>query len=189
MVQGSNIDEPPILMFTRPFRCPAGDAKCCCFQEVAVTDGAGTDLGHAIERCYCCVPGFSTESPGAGGKFVPEYDFHQPTCCGGMMVNCCAQGLCNCRIPFLIYPPGGDEASVLKSSGSTPVPGQTGVPDAQITKVWSGLATELFTDADTFELKAPDDSDANGKARLIGATLMINQLFFEGGKDENGAGN
>jgi len=37
----------------------------------------------------------------------------------------------------------------------------------------------MFTDADQFELKAPDKCTAQGKARLIGTTLLINQLWFE----------
>lgn len=73
---------------------------------------------------------------------------------------------------------------MLKSNGSTPVPGIEGVPDAQITKIWSGLGAELFSDADTFELKAPDGADPGAKARLIGATLLVNQVFFESQKGE-----
>lgn len=104
-----------------------------------------------------------------------------------MCVNCFAQGCCNCRIPFYIYPPMGTEEQVLVSTGSTPVPGVEGTPMAQITKIWVGLATEMFTDADTFEVKCPDNSDVADKARLIGATLILNQLFFEKSGGEEGA--
>merc|ERR1711998_453630 len=106
---------------------------------------------------------------------------------GGMCVNVCAQGCCNCRIPFLVYKGGESSEShaALKSPKSTPVPGQEGPPDAQICKIWSGLGTELFTDADTFEMKAPEGSNWESKTRLIGATLLLNQIFFEG-SDENG---
>lgn len=189
MVAGQDINAPAILTFHRPFRCIAGGGKCCCYQEVNVAAGpkaeeGGTPLGKAIEGFYCCVPSFKTVT--ADGTH--EYDFHQPTCCGGMMVNCCAQGCCNCRIPFLIYKAGGAESDTIPSSGSTPVPGfENEQPQAQITKVWGGLAQEMFTDADIFELKAPDGAAPDAKARLIAGTLMINQLFFEK-KDEDGAG-
>lgn len=103
------------------------------------------------------------------------------------MVNPCAQGCCNCRIPFLIYPPNGTEDQVLKSTGSDPVPNQEGHPDAQICKIWSGLGNELFTDADKFEFKAPDNATIEAKASLIGATQLLNQLFFEGGDKGGGA--
>ena len=67
----------------------------------------------------------------------------------------------------------------LKSQSSKPIPGTDGAPDAQISKVWAGLAMEAFTDVDKFEFKAPDGCTPQGKARLIASTLLINQLFFE----------
>jgi len=97
-----------------------------------------------------------------------------------MCVNVCAEGCCSCRIPFYFYPPNGKDDEVLISTGSTPSPAAPGeTPKAQITKIWTGLGQELFTDADTFECKCPDGADAGKKARIIGATLLINQLFFE----------
>ena len=58
-----------------------------------------------------------------------------------MCVNCCAEGCCNCRIPFYIFP-----QSDTKGTKDTNV--------GFITKIWSGLGTELFTDADKFEVCA-----------------------------------
>merc|ERR1712139_326000 len=178
MAAGQDIGAPAILNFERPFRCPVSNCKCCCYQEVMTKGGDGAPMGNFVEKMWFCVPDFAINNE-AGNH---EYDIHQPTCCGGAVVNCCAQGCCNCRIPFLIYPggQGGDEAAVLKSPKSSPVPGMEGAPDAQICKIWSGLATELFTDADTFEVKAPDGSSWQQKSRLIGATLLLNQVFFEG---------
>lgn len=49
----------------------------------------------------------------------------------------------------------------------------------EITKVWAGVKNELLG-ADKFECTFPIDSKPDAKARLIAATLMINQLFFEG---------
>ena len=102
-----------------------------------------------------------------------------------MCVNCCSQGCCNCRIPFFIYPPSGTEEQAFISTGSGKVPGEEKEPHAQITKVWTNMTTELFTDADTFEVKCPDGADEADKARLISATLMLNQLFFEKQKNDN----
>ena len=55
------------------------------------------------------------------------------------------------------------------------------INDGKIAKVWSGLGTELFSDATNFELEFPKEDAANysGKARLLGAVFLINQLFFE----------
>merc|ERR1711998_778142 len=88
LAAGTDINAAAVLTFSRPFRCPAGPEKCCCYQEVAVSAGpkveeGGIDLGKAIETCFCFVPGYKTVDP-AG---THEYDFHQPTCCGGCYVN------------------------------------------------------------------------------------------------------
>ena len=58
------------------------------------------------------------------------------------------------------------------------------VPKAQICTIWTGLKLELFTDADTFEVRCPDNSDVPDKARMIAATLLINQLYFERSKND-----
>lgn len=180
MAEGADINGPTFLEFERPFRCMPGACKCCCFQEVMVSDGNKASLGGIREVCWYCVPNYQLyKTPES-----PEYDLHMPTCCGGMMVNLCAQGCCNCRIPFYFYKPGGDEETAALSSKSSPVPGmENETPKAQICKVWSGLTNELFTDVDTFEVKCPDGSDEGTKARMIGATLMLNQLYFESDKN------
>ena len=46
-------------------------------------------------------------------------------------------------------------------------------------KIWAGVEKELLTDADTFICEFPDDADAELKTTLVGATFMINQLYFE----------
>ena len=61
-----------------------------------------------------------------------------PTCMGGMLPNLCAEGLCNCRVPFYVFPP----------TGGTTKDDKIGF----ITKIWAGLGTELFTDAAKFEV-------------------------------------
>ena len=93
-----------------------------------------------------------------------------PTCCGGMCVNVCAEGCCNLRIPFYIY----------KADNDTP-----GAQVGSITKVWGGLAKEIFTDADTFECTFPPDASPNIKASMVGATFLLNQVFFESPKPAN----
>merc|ERR1711865_48708 len=177
--QSDNIENiPGILNFSRPFACRLGPCKCCCFQEVTTTDANGLLLGGIKEQFWCCVPKFTIFGP----KEEPMYDLHQPTCCCGQCVNCCAEGCCNCRIPFYLYPPEGDDNSNLIATGATCAEGVDPPAKAQICKIWSGFTSELFTDADTFEVKCPDDADHVKKAVLIGTTLMINQVFFEGNR-------
>ena len=49
----------------------------------------------------------------------------------------------------------------------------------KITKEWGGLAKEGFTDADTFRLVYPNDSDIKLKALFLGAAFLIDFRFFE----------
>ena len=43
----------------------------------------------------------------------------------------------------------------------------------KISKQWSGLAKEMFTDADNFGIQFPMDLDVKAKACLLGACLLI----------------
>ena len=48
----------------------------------------------------------------------------------------------------------------------------------KISKQWSGLAKEMFTDADNFGIQFPMDLDVKAKACLLGACLLIVSLFL-----------
>ena len=48
----------------------------------------------------------------------------------------------------------------------------------QITKQWSGLAKEVFTDADNFGVTFPMDLDVKAKATTLGAVFLIVSFFF-----------
>lgn len=62
----------------------------------------------------------------------------------------------------------------------------TGVEIGKISKQWSGLARELFTDADFFGISFPMDLDVNIKAIMLGACFLIDAMFFEkSGRREN----
>lgn len=49
----------------------------------------------------------------------------------------------------------------------------------RISKQWGGLLREAFTDADDFGLQFPVDLDVKVKAVLLGATFLIDYMFFE----------
>ena len=151
----------------RPCAWPLACCKCCCFQELIVKAANGAPIGKIVEDQWVCVPSFKV----VDADEALQYNLHQPTCCCGMCVDLCAEGCCSCRIPFNIYEPGKHAA---------------GQEVGQVVKVWSGLATEVFTDADKFELRFPANADAQTKTRLLGATFLINQLFFEGKKGDDG---
>ena len=49
----------------------------------------------------------------------------------------------------------------------------------KITKKWSGLAKEAFTDADNFAVEMPPGKDAETKSVLLGAVFLIDFVHFE----------
>ena len=49
----------------------------------------------------------------------------------------------------------------------------------KITKQWSGIEKEFFTDAQNFGVTFPIDLDVKMKATLLGATFLIDFMYFE----------
>ena len=56
---------------------------------------------------------------------------------------------------------------------------QNGASRGKITKKWSGLLKEGFTDADNFNIDFPADADSNKKALLLGIIFLIDFVHFE----------
>ena len=48
----------------------------------------------------------------------------------------------------------------------------------KITKQWSGLMKEAFTDADNFGVSFPMDMNVKTKATLFGAVFLIDFMYF-----------
>jgi hypothetical protein len=167
ITMGGNPGGEVLMSMDRPFRLSQGPCNLnqyCCNDTVcgnpviSFNGGDASKLGKAEIPMYCCYPNIAVTNE-AGGH---EYDVHMPLCCGDMCVNCCAEGLCNCKIPFYVYKPGDTENQVGK-----------------IIKLWRGMGTELLSDADTFQVTYPEDATPEQRARLLGTTIFINVLFFE----------
>lgn len=58
----------------------------------------------------------------------------------------------------------------------------------RISKEWSGLLKEAFTDMDNFGITFPMDLDVRCKATLIGAAFLIDYMFFEKKANEESDG-
>ncbi|XP_057595093.1 phospholipid scramblase 2 isoform X1 [Hippopotamus amphibius kiboko] len=58
----------------------------------------------------------------------------------------------------------------------------------KISKQWSGLVRELFTDVDNFGIQFPLDLDVKMKAVMLGACFLIDFMFFEMTRNEQRAG-
>ena len=83
--------------------------------------------------------------------------------------------------PFCTFSFCGDvEFKVMSPDGSTEV--------GKISKQWSGLLKEAFTDADNFGISFPMDLDVRMKAVLIGALFLIDFMFFEKKQNEESDG-
>jgi len=145
-------------------RCNASPCTCCCIAAIAFKDKDGVSIGSADVPCYWFLPKVSVKGPTGQEEFALQ----QPSCCGGLCVNPMAEGLCNCKLPIYIYPPGK---------------GAAGEEIGKIIKLWRGLGTEAFTDATSFKIEFPKDIDAPAKQRLLGSTMFINMMFFESGNE------
>lgn len=163
-----------LLTVERPCSCPVGSCKCCCYQTATVTSG-GQPLGRIQEKCYYCVPSFGLYDE--SDRHV--YTIHPPTCCGGMCMNCCTEGCpCSprgcCKVPFWIFPP--DQRNT--NGGDAPHVGK-------ILKKPKSAFTEIFTEANAFEVDFPTDATASQKAVLVGTSIFFNSIFFEGSQDDS----
>jgi len=151
----------PIATYHRPFACPLGSFKCCCYQSIEVANGeTNVPLGTVKETCYSCVPEFDVRNETG----VITHFIHMPICFG-CCPNICAEGCC--RIPFYIYTPTDREKHVGK-----------------IVKIWGSFTTELFG-MHQFECDFPPNSTPDQKAVLSGATFLLNELYFKRGDGNN----
>lgn len=162
-----------ILSMKRPFNCPSGSCKCCCFQEMLFSH-EGQPMGKIQEKFYCCLPQSVIQD--AQGNDL--YLIHPPSCCGGCCMDCCSKQesgsccmkCCGCTVPFHVYKVGREH-------------GKDAVPDGKIVKKMKSLATELFTDANAFDVEFPQDATTEEKAMIAGSAVLINEMFFESSED------
>jgi len=75
---------------------------------------------------------------------------------------------------------GGDVPFQIENSG--------GIAVGEITKKWRGCFAEALTDTDTFKIEFPDNIDVTTKALLMGATMLVDYMFFEKRNNDNNSG-
>lgn len=70
---------------------------------------------------------------------------------------------CSCvgDVDFEVFQPGGNQKV------------------AQISKKWTGLAKEMFTDADNFSVNFPMQMPVNHKALLLASAFLVDFMYFE----------
>jgi hypothetical protein len=165
LTQGGADGGPAVANFERPLACHAGNLKCCCYQQLHVSDGAtNANVGRIQETCYVCIPTYHV---------FDQQDRHthiiHPPICFGCCVNPCAEGKGCCRVPFYVFDTDGYNGKDHQG---------------KIVRVWGSLGTELIG-IHQFEVVYPSGCSAEQKAALTGSALMLNELYFKPGSNGN----
>jgi len=165
--------------------------RCCCANaralEVSFQDLQGNELLRfdrplrCMEMpCDCCYPNYT--------QLLEIY--HQDRLLGKIreVPQCCArkhlevfdqkdQKIFDISGPCCPISCGGDVNFPIENSG--------GISVGEISKKWRGLCAESFTDTDTFKIDFPVGADVTTKAILMGATMLVDYMFFERKNDNN----
>jgi len=142
-----------VIRINREFKCCAG----CCW----CADGDGCAMTVTVEAPVGQQVGLIRQQ---GSKWKPHYTIRTPMdhqVVGRIRGPCCiCSGPCCDDVDFKITN-DQEDADIGK-----------------ISKQWSGWQ-EFFTDADTFSVTFPMDMDVRTKAAFIGATFLIDFMYFE----------
>lgn len=133
----------------------------------------------ACDKCCfpCCLQSMEVSAPPGShiGTIEQEWSIFSPSF---RIKNAAGEVVLRIEGPFCTFSLCGDvEFKIVTLNGD-----QVG----KISKQWSGLAREMFTDADFFGITFPMDLDVHMKATMLGACFLIDAMFFEkSGNQEN----
>ncbi|XP_041975169.1 phospholipid scramblase 2 isoform X1 [Aricia agestis] len=127
----------------------------------------------ACDTCWCPCWLQSMEVSSPPGTVVGSVEQEWSICKPCYVIkNASGDVVLRIKGPVCTFSICGDvEFNVYSQDGETKV--------GKITKQWSGLAREAFTDADYFGISFPMDLDVRIKAVLLGACFLIDFMFFE----------
>lgn len=158
-------------------------ARNCCGSlrgfEMRIVDNTGRHVIH-LDRpyacqsccCPCCLQTMEVFSPPGCliGSIEQNWSLIFPSFTiknahGDVVLRikgpCCTSNCCCSDVEF----------DVLSSNGEVKV--------GKISKQWTGIVKESFTDADNFGITFPMDLDVKMKAVMLGACFLIDMMFFE----------
>lgn len=173
------------------------DTDCCTRNfcgtarpfDMTIVDNNDTEVIHLnrplrCQSCFypCCLQEIEVSSPPGNviGIVKQNWSIIKPS------FSVCDDGgneMLRIMGPWCTFSICGDvEFKIMTPDESTEV--------GKISKQWSGLLKEAFTDSDNFGISFPMDLDVRAKATLLGACFLIDYMFFEmkGNKDEDGFG-
>lgn len=164
----------------------AEDTDCCTRQfcgpcrpfEMRILDNMQREVIHLnrplrCSSCFfpCCLQEIEVQSPPGTviGYCVQNWSICFPRF---EIQNAAREAVLRIEGPFCQCNICGDVEFTLLS-----VDGQNEV--GKVSKQWSGLAKEAFTDADNFGITFPMDLDVKIKGVILGACFLIDFMFFE----------
>ncbi|XP_072044176.1 phospholipid scramblase 1-like isoform X2 [Amphiura filiformis] len=147
-----------VIRITRPFKCCAGycwcaDPESSCSMELHVESPPGQVVGYVKQTKSIWSPLFAVQD----GNQQTVLKISGPC-------NVCQSTCCTGDIDFRI----------LDQDGSQKI--------GRIAKQWGGMEREWAQHATTFRIEFPVDLDVKLKALLIGATFLIDYMYFERSK-------
>jgi len=167
-----------LIDYAKPCGCPLNlfiptgedgggvECPCCCFLPELTTNVDGHELkSKYLCDGYCCVSKFA---------YLEDdeqiYILKPNTCCCGCCPTCSFGSRGRPAIPYYFY----DENDNRITDGQSDEDRQP-----QIRKVFTGLAKECCTTADTFAVFFPQGADVKRKAGLLGLTFLLDFTVFE----------
>ena len=142
----------PFATMNKPFKCTI---LCLCRPEIKVVlNSSGQVVGKVNHACTVCDPTFDLYDSSGNLKYIVSGSCCQCAILCPNMLGKMSQGV------FEIYEAGSKN------------------PVGRITKEPANMS-ELVTDADSYSVIFPPNSDANDRLLLMGLTLLLDYQFFE----------
>ncbi|XP_053199431.1 phospholipid scramblase 2-like [Scomber japonicus] len=120
--------------------------------------------------CPCCLQELEVQAPPGTTVGYVKQDWH-PCLPKFSIQGANKETLMKLEGPCFACNCCGDVNFELKSKADKTI--------GRISKQWSGLLKEVFTDTDNFGIQFPMDLDVKMKAVLMGACFLIDFMFFE----------
>ncbi|PAA65719.1 hypothetical protein BOX15_Mlig030451g2 [Macrostomum lignano] len=142
-----------VIHVSRPYKCMCYHQMCscckCCFDEVTVESPPGNKVGKVVQVYGAC---------------QAMYHIKDESDCTVLVIDGPTYLKCYC--------PGDDIPFRLMSKDS-------GEEIGRVSKQWTNLLQEYFTDADNFGITFPVDLSVKIKAVILAACFLIDFMFFE----------
>ncbi|CAG9855392.1 unnamed protein product [Phyllotreta striolata] len=152
--------------------------------DMKILDNYKNEVMHlhrplACDSCCfpCCLQSMEVSAPPGSicGTVEQEWSLFCPSFA---LKNASGDTVLRIEGPLCTWSICGDvEFKIMSGDGAVQV--------GKISKQWSGLMREMFTDTDYFGITFPMDLDVRMKAVMLGACFLIDAMFFETSQKNN----